>query len=559
MALNRRTLHLSAGLTLFVFVLGHLLNHGFGVVSLDAMNKARGFLIAPWTTAVGIWVLAVAALFHLLSALWVVYGRRTLRMPVWQASQLTLGLSIPLLVAEHAVGTGYARLAYDLEPNYEYVLATMWHFDPLKGWLQMALLCAAWGHACVGLHHWLKVKRWYQSWSIHFYAASLIIPSLAVMGFVAAGLRVQELAQDPAWLFQMIQDINFPGNEAAARLFDVRDGWIVAYIAAVSLVFVARAIRLRAQRPDEVVEILHKPTGQKVPVLPGATLLETLKAAGIQHASVCGGRARCSTCRVRIKNLKKEDCNSPTEEESAILFRLGLPPDVRLACQTRPQRSIECEPLLPPDVTISEALHSREFTAGHEVDVTVMFADLRGFTALSENKLPFDVVYLLNQYFESMGSAIEECGGTIDKFIGDGIMATFGDETSDDMGAHQALRAAQEMSRQLIDMNTRLQDELDEPLRLGIGLHAGPVIRGTMGFGSATQVTVIGDTVNTAARLEAATKEHGVQLIFSDPVRLLAGLAVDDLPTSVLTVRGRQEPLIIFRAESVADALQLSE
>ncbi len=559
MAFNRRTLHLAAGLTLLTYVLGHMLNHAFGVISLEVLNAARTYLISPWTNTIGILVLAAAALFHLCSALWVIYLRRTLNMPVWQWTQLLLGLSIPLLVAEHAVGTGYARLIYGLEPNYDYVLATMWHFDPIKGWLQMALLCAAWGHACVGLHHWLKVKQWYRDWASHFYAAALIIPVLAVSGFVSAGLEVAVLAQDPNWLFAMIQAINFPGNEAAARLFEIRDQWMLGYTGTVLLVFALRYVRVLTQSRRAAVEVTHLPSGEKVKVEPGATLLETLNAAGIPHASVCGGRARCSTCRVRIRGLAEGDCNPPTEDEERILRRLRLPSNVRLACQIRPVRGISCEPLLPPDVSLNDALHSGSFTAGHEVDLTVMFADLRGFTTLSEKKLPFDVVYLLNQYFESMGKVIEASGGTIDKFIGDGIMATFGGAESDDMGAADALRAARGMSQQLMEINSKLEHDLDQPLRLGIGLHAGPVIRGTMGFGNAMQVTVIGDTVNTAARLEATTKEHAVQLIFSDPVRLLAGLPVADLPTSVITVRGREEPLIVFLAESVVDCLEPSE
>lgn len=536
-----------------------MVNHAFGVISLDVMNAARTYLISPWTNTVGILVLATAALFHLSSALWVLFHRRTLRMPLWQSTQLILGLSIPLLVAEHAVGTGYARLIYGLEPNYDYVLAAMWHFDPLKGWLQMALLCAAWGHACVGLHHWLKVKKWYLQKVIHFYAAALIIPSLAVMGFVSAGIRVGELAQDPNWLFTMVQSINFPGNDAAARLFEIRDHWMIGYTVAVLLVLVFRYIRVMVQSRTPAIEVTHQPSGEKIRVQPGATLLETLNNAGIPHASVCGGRARCSTCRVRIPDFADGDCNPPTEDEKRILRRLRLPSNVRLACQIRPVRAMSCEPLLPPDVSVSDVLHSSSFTAGHEVDLTVMFADLRGFTTLSEKKLPFDVVYLLNQYFESMGRVIEASGGTIDKFIGDGIMATFGGSDAEDMGAADALRAAQEMSRQLADINRRLEHDLAEPLRLGIGLHAGSVIRGTMGFGTATQVTVIGDTVNTAARLEAETKEHQVQLVFSDTVRLLAGLSASDLPTTVIKVRGREEPLIVFCAANVMDGLSIQE
>lgn len=141
--LTRGNAHLAAGLVLFTYVLGHLINHAFGVVSLDMMNAARTYLISPWTSKIGIIVLAAAALFHLGSALWVLFNRRSLKLVAWQWAQLILGLLIPLLVADHAVGTGYARLIYEVRPNYDYVLAAMWHYDPIKGWMQMALLVAA--------------------------------------------------------------------------------------------------------------------------------------------------------------------------------------------------------------------------------------------------------------------------------------------------------------------------------------------------------------------------------------------------------------------------------
>ncbi|MGY9106221.1 MAG: adenylate/guanylate cyclase domain-containing protein, partial [Alphaproteobacteria bacterium] len=98
----------------------------------------------------------------------------------------------------------------------------------------------------------------------------------------------------------------------------------------------------------------------------------------------------------------------------------------RLACQIRPKGNLTCEPLLPPDINAKEALTAGQYMHGQEMNITVMFADLRGFTKLSEKKLPFDVVFILNQYFQSMGTAIEGAGGRDDKFIGDGIMASFG-------------------------------------------------------------------------------------------------------------------------------------
>ena len=137
---------------------------------------------------------------------------------------------------------------------------------------------------------------------------------------------------------------------------------------------------------------------------------------------------------------------------------------------------------------------------------------------LSKSKLPFDVVFMLYQYFQSMGSAIEGAGGRIDKFIGDGIMALFGTEGGAENNAQQALTAAREMSLRLELINERLKNDLNEPLHLGIGIHRGSAIVGTMGHGAATQITAICDTVNTAARLVSITKDFGIQLLVSAAV-----------------------------------------
>lgn len=544
-----------AGLTLFTYVTMHLINHSFGIISLEALEAACGYLTSPWANVYGIALLTLAVSVHLGSALWVVFTRRTLKMPMWQWFQLSLGLLIPLLIVDHVVGTAYARLAFGLEPNYAYVLANDWHFDATMAWLKVALLCVAWAHGCTGIHHWLKVKPWYARWSTQLYMLALVLPALAISGFVSAGLEVLRLVEDPSWLFAMLQTIKFPDNQAVLHLYAVRDNWMYGYVVAVSAVFVLRYIRQLIAHQKSLVRAVHQTTGQSVLVEKGATLLEAFKAADIPHASVCGGRARCSTCRVRLINPDKDSCAAPGVDEARILRKLGLPANVRLACQLKPVKDITCEPLLPPDVTAAEALQPGQFTMGHEVELTVMFADLRGFTTLSEKKLPFDVVYLLNQYFETMGKVIEANGGEIDKYIGDGIMATFGGKNDSAVGAINALQAARGMAEQLDEMNARLINDLDEPLRLGIGMHTGPVIRGTMGYGNATQVTVIGDTVNTAARLEGETKAHGAQLLFSEQLREKAGFDASELPTTVIKVRGRAGSMVVYKAEQVANCL----
>ncbi len=218
---------------------------------------------------------------------------------------------------------------------------------------------------------------------------------------------------------------------------------------------------------------------------------------------------------------------------------------MRLACQTRPLADTEVTPLLPPNVTPGAARPRPGYLQGQERQVAILFADLRGFTALSEHKLPFDVVFLLNRYFAAMGGAVEAAGGRVDKFIGDGVMALFGVEEGIEAGCRHALDAARGMAEQLAELNDALAGDLEAPLRIGIGIHAGPVIVGEMGYGRATSVTAIGDAVNTASRLEALTKDHGCQLIVSERVARRAGIDLAAFERRQIDVRGRREPLTV--------------
>jgi adenylate cyclase len=537
---------------MFTYVVCHLLNHGFAIISIEAANMARVIFVSLWTTSAGTLVLTVAALTHISLALWTTYIRRSLRMPPWQWTQLVLGLSIPLLLVEHALATAGGTFRVGLMPNYEYVLAVFWHFAPSKGWIQLTLLVVAWTHAVFGLHHWLKVKPWYSSWQHHLYGLVIVIPIVAIMGYVAGGYEVLEKLKDPLWLFQMLREIRYPGPALDAQTRSLSDYWMIGYTGLVLFVFIARQLRIFLSSRKDGIRATY-PSGRRILIPAGSTLLETSLAGNIPHASVCGGRGRCSTCRVLILASSPGSLDSPGAVEKKVLDKLQLPTNVRLACQVRPKGDVTCEPLLPPDVTAKEALSPGQYMHGQEMDIAVMFADLRGFTKLSESKLPFDVVFMLNQYFQSMGSAIEVSGGRVDKFIGDGIMALFGVSGNNEDGANQALKAAHEMSLRLKKMNEQLKNDLKVPLTVGIGIHHGPAIVGTMGYGTATQITAIGDTVNTASRLEALTKDHGVQLLVSSEIENATQIDLRSFEQIEVGVRGRTQTLCIRKIDSASD------
>jgi adenylate cyclase len=192
------------------------------------------------------------------------------------------------------------------------------------------------------------------------------------------------------------------------------------------------------------------------------------------------------------------------------------------------------------------------------MEIAVLFADIRGFTQLSEHRLPYDVVFLLNRYFRAMGEAITNAGGRVDKFIGDGVMALFGLDGTPESACRQAIAAAIGMARNLEQLNQSLHHDLQQPLRIGIGIHVGPTIVGEMGFAGAQSLTAIGDTVNTASRLETATKEFSCQLLVSKRVAELAGIRLDAVTPHDLPLRGRSETVEVYAIDNAMD-LQTQE
>jgi len=190
---------------------------------------------------------------------------------------------------------------------------------------------------------------------------------------------------------------------------------------------------------------------------------------------------------------------------------------------------------------------------GREREVAVLFADLRGFTRMAEPKLPYDVVFFLNRYFETVGKAITRSGGVANQFTGDGVMALFGVDRGPAEGARQALAAAQAMVEGLAALSRDFASEIDAPLRLGIGIHVGPVVVGRMGYADTVYLTAVGDTVHVASRLEQLTKEYACELVISEQVAGQAGIDAAGLPRHELFVRNREAPLAIRVIEKVAD------
>jgi len=540
---------LATGLILFFYVLTHNLNHALGLISFPAMEAGRTVFLAFWRFEPIEIVLLLAALAHLSIGLRALYRRKSLRMPVPEAAQLILGLCIPPLILLHIIGTVVSHDLYGIDDRYAYVLWVLWVLQPGLGAMQSVALVVSWFHGCIGLNYWLRVKPWFPALQPYFGGLALMIPILALLGFVAGGREVAEWAEDPAWPARLAAEINMPSQDQVAFLYRLRDWLMVAFFAIVGGVFAARVVRTLATRRRAIA--VSYPDGKRVVIQPGTSLLEASRIGGIPHASVCGGRSRCSTCRVRVIE-GAEALPPPLEEEQRVLTRIHAPPGVRLACQARPTGAVTIQPLLPPQVTAQKALFGSDISQGKEQEVAVLFADLRGFTSMAERRLPYDVVFLLNQYFRVTGEAIVAAGGHVDKFIGDGVMAVFGLKGRPELASAQALDAARRMALALETFNAQHHAELKTPFRIGIGIHFGPAIVGEMGFPPALSLTAIGDTVNTASRLESATKEENCQLLISETVALGAELPGDIGRRCEISLRGREQRLVAIAIDNAA-------
>ncbi|WP_245444088.1 adenylate/guanylate cyclase domain-containing protein [Microvirga sp. KLBC 81] len=530
-----REVRLVSGLILGAFLVTHFGNHALGLVSVGAMEEARRWFNLLWRNPLGTILLYGALLLHFVLALQALYRRRTLRMPFREAAQLTLGLVLPFLLIPHVTGTRIELALTGREADYPEVIRNLWTLSPESGARQAVALVIAWLHGCLGVYFWLRPKPWFHRYALGAYTGALLVPLLALLGFAEAG---KTIAADPDLL-------NAPGPPSAhASLSAIRSSLYLAFGSLIGAALAARAIRV-AWNWSQRLRITY-PGGRVVSVPRGFSVLEASRTAGIMHPSVCGGRGRCSTCRVRVlEGLEGQP--DPTPQERATLARIKAGPDVRLGCQFRPARDVSVVPVLSAArtrLTMTEG--SSRAARGQEREIAVLFCDLRGFTSLTERRLPFDTVFLLNRYFEVVGHAVDETGGHLDKFIGDGALALFGLSTDPEEASRQAVEAALRVRQGVADLNAAYGSELDEPLQIAMSLHAGPAIVGEMGYGNATNLTAVGDTLNAASRLEELAKELDAELVISDELARLAALRLVGYKRRTLTMRGRTAPLDVW-------------
>jgi len=533
---TRRRLRLGSGLVLFAYLTTHLANHAAGLISLEAAEAARLAYVAFWRSLPATAALYAAFIVHIGLAFMALYERHTLRMPAAEWLRLTAGLSIPFLLVAHITGTRLAWELYGQDDAYARVVWALWSND--RGLRQLLLITIAWAHGCLGLHFLLRYRAVYRTWFHVFFAAAVLAPSLGVLGFHAMAAEIE--ARQSMVLSRL-------DASEAAILANVRDGLLALFAALLGGVLAARALRAWHERRRGLSIALRYP-GQVVHVPRGWSVLEASRANRIPHLSLCGGRARCSTCRVRVEG-PPENLPAPGADEARTLARVGAKADVRLACQLRPTGDLAVTPLLRP-------AQARADEFGLERDLVILFVDLRRWTGLSEQQLPHDMVYVQELFFEAVGDAVRDAGGVPNQFIGDSVMAIFGAEGDAEAplekAARQALAAARGIEARMQALNERLAREFGRRLGFGIGIHSGPAALGEVGYRDTRTLSAVGDTVNTASRLQDLTKQYGVPLVVSERVAAAARLDVSGLEARELVIRGRASALRIYALASIA-------
>ena len=182
--------------------------------------------------------------------------------------------------------------------------------------------------------------------------------------------------------------------------------------------------------------------------------------------------------------------------------------------------------------------------------MTVLFSDVRGFTAMSEKGTPEEVVGQLNEYFSRMVQVVFDHRGTVDKFVGDMVMALFGAPLDDEDHAEHAVQTALAMSAALNELNAQWQSQGRPTLDIGIGINTGEMVAGNIGSDTIMSYTVIGDAVNLGARLESLNKDYSTRIIISEATRTRLKGRYDIHPLGDVVVKGKSKPVAIFEVKT---------
>ncbi len=345
-----RQVRLVCGLVLFAYLVSHFLNHALGNVSMEALAGGVYYHTLFWQFLPVAIVFYAAALIHAGLGLWALYDRRQFRWKAIEPLQLVLGLSIPALIITHIAGVRLGQALFGHEKLYPQVFFAYWVVWPYKMWLMLAVLIIAWVHGCIGLYFWLRMKAFYKNAAPFLLAAAVLIPALAMLGLYQGGRTVVD-SDSKEWRAENLSRQQVGTAAEQAVLKRIEDYFLIGYLGLLGMVLLARGVRALNERRAGMVNLSYG-NGRTVRVPKGLSVLEASLRNNVPHASVCGGRARCSTCRIRVIG-DYASLPEPSMREAFVLNRVGAgaDPAIRLACQLRPETDLSFFQIFLPQTT----------------------------------------------------------------------------------------------------------------------------------------------------------------------------------------------------------------
>jgi len=303
-----------------------------------------------------------------------------------------------------------------------------------------------------------------------------------------------------------------------------------------------------------MTKIHFLPDEKTVETAPGETILDAAKNAGVEHECICGGNGRCTTCRIMVVE-GLHDCGKRTADEEKVLGPLDLDPSIRLACRTTISGNVTVRRLVidEEDRVLINALDAGvlPISGGTEKQIAILFADIRDFTSFSETINSYDVLHVLNRYFHRMAKVIEQHGGYVDNYMGDGLLALFGVEESTDAPI-RSVRAGRAMLEEIERLQPYLEMMYNRRFRIGIGIHYGSAVIGVLGACNRRRKTAIGDAVNLASRIEDANKRFRTNFLISEDLHREVGPFVKTRPLASLELKGKSSKYTLYEVLDVS-------
>ena len=354
-----RSARIVSGLVLLAFVTTHLLNASLGLISLDAMDAAEGFLTGIWGGLPLGPVLMLSFFAHFFLGLWSIYQRPTLRTNSEDMMQLITAVLVVPLMATHVLGI-YLSNDFGFVADYAGIIRLMWIDQPSLGLLQVVVVSVVWVHGAAGLLIWMRSMEKARNLILWVYPIVIIIPVLSLLGFSEAGRQAleQPMPQVAVETTDAVVEEERPAAPQRTReevmeiityIKDVTNWTIWGSLGLAAMTLIARWLRIRLG-PNRAV-LLVRDGASLEPFRSGLTVFDALQSQNEPHAGLCQGRGRCGTCAVRV--LSSEfPLPGPTELEQQTLLKRGLEPGARLACQLKPDGGqLVVEALYPADYT----------------------------------------------------------------------------------------------------------------------------------------------------------------------------------------------------------------